>query len=356
MQAMSNLDYFFLCNELNEGLASAFLNKVYELRPGVLRFKFHKNGELNLVVELGNAAFLTTRLEEPPKTPSFFASFLRKKLANAVVVGVEQLNFDRLFRIRFSASADFYLVFEMFGKGNAVLCSSDGAIIAVYRREDFAMRSLKIGQKYLAPPSQKKNPFELSVDDFRELSGKIVPALSKQVNLAPFYLEEACARAGIAFDADASTLSIEQKNALLNAFASLSQEFDPRVYGVSGTPSAVAPFKLVKLGSEPFKQFASFSQALEEYYSAMPRQNVALHAREVAALKHALAQQEKAFAVVSEREREAREKAVLLEASVEKLNALLEAFAGCKKEKKKDSEISRKLGVEVKGGKIVAEF
>ncbi|MEW5954983.1 MAG: NFACT family protein [Candidatus Micrarchaeota archaeon] len=357
MQAMSNLDYLFLCRELGGALAGAFLNKVYEPRPRVLRLKFHKNGELNLLVELGNAAYLTSRLEEPPKTPSHFASLLRKKLGNAVVAAVEQLNFDRLFQIRFRAvEGEFSLVFEMFGKGNTVLCTGDGAIAAVYRQEQFAARSLKARQKYLTPPSEKKNPFEMDAADFSELSGKLVSALSKEVNLAPFYLEEACARAGIAFDADASCLSAEQKKALLKAFASLSRDFAPSVYCAEGSPTAVAPFKLAKLGGAPCMQFGSFSQALEEYYSAAPRKAAAPRAREIAALKHALAQQEKALVEAEEGEKALRGKAVALEAGVEKAGALLEAFAGLKRKKKSDSEIARELGVEVRQGKLVADF
>jgi len=356
MQSMSNLDYHFICREL-AALEGAFLNKVYELRPGLLRLKFHKKGELNLVVELGSCAFLAARLEEPPKTPSHFASLLRKKLDNAVVAGVEQLNFDRLFRINFRApGGEYKLVFEMFAKGNALLCSTDDTIIAAYKQEEFAARSLKSKQKYLTPPSGKKNPFELTAADLSGLSGKAVSTLSKTVGLSPFYLEEACARAGIAFDADASKLSSQQKNELLKAFASFSTDFVPSVYCVEGKPCAFAPFKLAKLGSAPCMQFGSFSQALEEYFSTVPREAPVAHAKEIASLKHALAQQEKALSEGEDEEKQLRAKAALLETNLPAVQALVDSFAALKKKKKSDAEIARELGVEVKQGKIVAEF
>jgi len=357
MQTMSNLDYYFVCRELSASLEGAFLNKVYELRPGVLRLKFHKKGEVNLLAELGSCVYLTTKLEEPPKTPSHFASILRKKLDNAVVTSVEQLNFDRLFRIRFRApSAEYSLVFEMFGKGNLLLCAADDTIVSAYRQEEFAARSLKAKQKYLTPPSNKANPFEAAQRDFEGLSGKLVSALSKKINLSPFYLEEACARAGIAFDSDASKLSAEQRTKLVASLASFSSDSAPVGYCEEGKPTAFAPFKLSKLGTAPCMEFGSFSQAVEEYFSSAPREAPMAHAKEIASLKHALAQQEKALVEGEGEEKVLRESAALLAGKLPRVQELIDSFAALKKKRKSDAEIARELSVEVKQGKIVAEF
>lgn len=357
MQTMSNLDYGFIARELDAALVGAFLNKVYELRPGVLRFKFHKKGEINLLVELGWGAYLASKLEEPPDSPSHFATLLRRKLANAIVKGVKQLNFDRVMSIAFStAGGEYSLVFEMLGKGNALLCSGTGSILGVYRVEQFAARSLKIGQEYVLPPSGKKNPSDIDGTDLAGLDGKIIPALSKKINLSPFYLEEACLRAGISFDS--KKLSQPEVRKLESELKALNEPFFS-VYYDEGKPIAFASILLQKmrLQNAEVKELSSFSEALEEYFSKVSRvRKTSRKDAEIAGLKKALEQQARVLEDGKAEEAKLRETAAVMEASLVQVQALLDSFAQMKQRKKTDAEIARELGLEIIKGRIVTEI
>ena len=117
MQLMTNLDYFFLAKELSEQLVGSRLNKAYQIGDKEFRFKFHKEGEKNLVVQLGCRMHLTKYLQTPPENPSNLARIIRSKLSNARVASVNQVNFDRIIEFEIQGAEKYYLVFEMFGKG-----------------------------------------------------------------------------------------------------------------------------------------------------------------------------------------------------------------------------------------------
>ena len=113
---MTNLDYFFLAKELSEQLVGSRLNKAYQIGDKEFRFKFHKEGEKNLVVQLGCRLHLTKYLQTPPENPSNLARIIRSKLSNARVASVKQVNFDRIIEFEIQGAEKYYLIFEMFGK------------------------------------------------------------------------------------------------------------------------------------------------------------------------------------------------------------------------------------------------
>ncbi|MGC9114082.1 MAG: NFACT family protein [Candidatus Micrarchaeia archaeon] len=343
MQQMSNLDYFFLSRELNRELAGGRFNKAYQTGERRLRFKFHKQGERNLAVELGVRAHLTKFVEEAASEQSVFVSLLRKKLDNAVVEEVSQQNFDRVIRFKLCKKEAFFLFLEMLGKGNAVLTGANSKIIGVFEGQEYAARSLKPGHEYVLPPSNKILPGEATESDFSDCKGKVVAVLSKKVALSPFYLKEACARAGVDAGAQFEELPREKVARLLQALHSLLGECKPVVYFKDGNPFAFSPFPLVKFAGDAtfsFKEFKSFSDALDEYYAAA-RAREPEKAKPIRLLKleSALAQQQKAVSELEKREAEERAKAELVSLHAETLDHAIALANKLKKGKKTAREI-----------------
>ncbi|MFH1257506.1 MAG: NFACT family protein, partial [Candidatus Micrarchaeota archaeon] len=89
LQKMSNLDYYYVAEEL-QVLVGGFLNKIFELRPKVFRFKVRGDKEYNLIVELGLRANLSKYIEESPDVPTNYTMLLRKHLENAKITEVKQ--------------------------------------------------------------------------------------------------------------------------------------------------------------------------------------------------------------------------------------------------------------------------
>ena len=337
MQQLSNLDVFFLCREFTESLAGSRFVNFYET-GGVFRFKFN-NGE-NLLLDLKKSVFLSRKFAEAEGSPSPFVVFFRKALDNARFAKASQVNQDRILCLEFEKKEKFFVVLELFREGNILLCDSNWVIQEALNKAEYASRTLKKWRGYVHPPSGKKNVEELAQGDL-PAKGPLLPMLSKAVNLSPFYLEEACFRAGLAFDE--KNVSEKDANKLLESMKELFVDFFPCVYYQEEKPVAFSVCRLKKMqASIVAKAFPSLSAALAEYYSQD------FEVKKQSKQDFILGQQQAALGQLAEKSLEARQKAewiyenfTLVEkllgkakegASQEELNLLSEGL--CKVEKK----------------------
>lgn len=296
MQQIGNLDLFFLIPEL-KALENTFLGNVY-CNNGIFKFKFRGK---NLIVEAKNKIYLSD-YEFETEEPRGFVKVLRDELSNQKLIEIEQLNFDRVCRLTFTNSV---LIFE-FATGNIILLDN-GKIKA------FLKESERIGKnKDYAPLKAKKHPFELKESDFDSVTGGVIPAVSKIVNLSVFYIEEACARAGISGrieDADKKRL-IESLNGLLSVK-------EPRVYYENKVPKFFSSIPLEKLELD-FKVFPTLNEALDEYYSNQVKIN-----EKLSKLKFKLEQQKKALEDFKLKAKENREKGEAVYKNYERIESIL---------------------------------
>ena len=270
MQQISNLDCFFLAREMHGRLAGAFFENFYDYGNGVFRLRF--STKESVLIDLKGFAFIAESFPEPPRQPSSFAMLLRKHLGPAKLVSAKQLDFDRILEFEFSSSKEgaIFLTAELFGKqGNILLLDGERKIVQPFKREAYAARRLAPHEEYVLPPSEKKHPLELKPADF-EGKGKIVSFLSQKTSLAPFYLEEACARAGVGLDEKAEELGEKQKTALLGAIKSLFAKPLPSVFIKEEKPFAFASVEMRKFAESKTgcMKTESLSKAIEAYYSA----------------------------------------------------------------------------------------
>lgn len=322
MRPMNNVDYHYLVRELNTVLPGSFLNQIYDLGPGAFRFKFKAKQEHNLQVHLGQSAYLTPQLPEPLPVSSF-VRLLRDHLENARVLKVEQLQQDRIFCVRLKKAEESILIFEMLKQGNMVLCTSDFQIVDAWKRAAYTHRKLGPKQKYALPPNDKLPAEKLTLALLSSWNGKLVSALSKHVNVSPFYLEEACAMSDLSLDTMVESLAEEDRKILVDEVRSLfSRPLAPVVYFDGETAVEFAAYPLAKMRPAAPAKYATFSEAIEAYYS---------HAREapkedpeMQRLRHTLQEQERALAELEQGEQEARKKAEAIYLHYDKLFEELE--------------------------------
>ncbi|HEV8289397.1 MAG TPA: NFACT family protein [Candidatus Norongarragalinales archaeon] len=341
---MSNLDYHHLATELQRELTGGRFNKAYAITPTRLRLRFNKEGERNLIIDLGVRAHLTKYLEEGVE-PAGFIKYLREHLDNARVLEVKQLQFDRVLEIVMEKKQRFSLVLEQFAQGNALLLDEKNTILSVLRKEEWASRTLAPGRTYSLPPSGKKLPESVTLEDFEGLKGGVVASLSKVVNIAPYYLEEVCTRAGIDYKKEIGKLSKEEKRALLTAIASLSTGIKATLYHKEFKPFAFAPFHLKKLSDLEAFFYNSFSEALDEYYKEnSPAIKIAgTSGRKLEKLEHQLAQQKAALEEFEREEKETRAAGDAIYEKFQLVEGLLKFVREKKAAKATDEEISREL-------------
>ena len=121
---------------------------------------------------------------ENPMTPPMFCVLLRKHLASAKLVDIEQPGLDRVLHFRFEGANDIgdltrpSLHLEIMGRySNLILTDGEGRVIDALKRVDATMSSVRMvvpGCQYLPPKGQDK----LSVLDYpaAELAERILSA------------------------------------------------------------------------------------------------------------------------------------------------------------------------------------
>lgn len=286
---LSNLDVHYLVQEA-KALEGEFLQKAFG-QSGTFRFKFR---HVDWVFHLPETAFLTRTPPHFAEHPTSFVMLLRKRLTGRLQAAT-QVGFDRIVQLQFP---DVSVVIELFGDGNLLLLDQVGFILKPWKSEEFSSRKLQSGQKYKPPPQDKAHPAEWTPVLLDGLAGPIIAALSKTVNLSPFYLEEALVRAGVDKKKPANRLTTADKENIQAALKGLINEpLSPRVYYQDEKPLHAAPFAVQSLAHLESQPAATFSDALQAVF----QQTVAVKQAEQVQIAPQIADSRKAAVLEKQR-------------------------------------------------------
>ena len=276
---MSNIDVNALIPQLKMKLVGAWLNNIYQLNS-VFLFKFRSvNGEnLTLLVECGKRIHLTVFKRPTPKTPSPFTMMMRTKIKNAKVTEINQYDLDRLVYFTLYKGGEKYtLIFELFGDGNILLLNSFNQILYALKYVKMRDRTILPKKTYDYPPLRGKNPFEIRVDELKEIlkssSKDIIHTLIANLNLATDYVEEILINSNIDFKTLAKEMDSERVNTLMSNLNNLlnkvkSGNLTPCIFSDNtGKMVNVTPFNLVKYSTLNRKEFSDFNEALDVFFT-----------------------------------------------------------------------------------------
>jgi len=250
MHAMSALEYSSIIGELRPVIGKHF-DRIRKLGEKTYRMRI---GSIEILCELGVRMHATRYLEEGQEADKF-AEKLSKELDNARLLAVEQINNDRIISFVFDRGS---LIFEMFGKGNAILVR-DGKTVCAHSYESWSDREIKVGSLYKPPKTMPLETFE-PTDKYIIVSLMRLP-LGKQ------YALEALARAGIDEKKPGDKLTKEELAKLERAISDIKKDVKPLAFYDKGkvVDFALAPFSAYK--SLESKAFMSLSEAADEYYA-----------------------------------------------------------------------------------------
>jgi len=132
-----NLSLAYLVAELKPLLDGSILRKVQELDNSWLKMRFQTKQGTKDLIAAPDAVFLTSYSMPAKQTTSGYGAFLRKKLANKKVLALEQHGFDRILVMELEG---FFLIFELFAKGNVILTDEKKTILSAFRKEQWKDR------------------------------------------------------------------------------------------------------------------------------------------------------------------------------------------------------------------------
>jgi len=252
---LTNIDVYVLSREL-QGKRFSKIVRV----PGGYKIKI--SGGQDLLVLPGRFIIPTSYVIEAGR-PDNLSILSRKRLGNARIESFEQINFDRILRIRTDRGS---IIIESFGDGNIILTDENDTIIYALRERDWRDRSVRRGVMYTPPPPPRISP-TTALDTFVGIfTAKDAVRSLVRAGIPPIYAEELCFRAGVDKNTPVSELSDAQKELLFNAFRELIDSLnDPEPVVVRDGEEIVdiTPVPLLRYKDYDLEHFDSFSAALD---------------------------------------------------------------------------------------------
>lgn len=187
---------YYLCDELNNIFKGGKINRIITPTLDEVVFTVYtgKNTEkLYISASPSNPRIAVGDSNcDAPLTAPNFCMLLRKHLLSATIDSVSLIDFDRIVKIDFTASSEFFdagkktLYVELMGRySNVILCEND-KVLGANRGINFfdnGVRPLIVGHKYQFPPNaDKKTPKDNSLTfDFNGNKEKLSKDLCEKV-------------------------------------------------------------------------------------------------------------------------------------------------------------------------------
>ena len=195
-KSISSLELTALINEL-QFLKKGKISQIYHQEKKELLFQLHAPGKGKKLLKIVSGKFLClTNTKDVPLRPSGFCMQLRKYLSNAFIKDLYQKNSERIIVFELEKQMKFFMIIELFSKGNLILTDEHKTIITALERQIWKDRVIKPGEKYIFPkPGENwKILTENKLSSILKKSDKknLATSLATEVSLGGVYAEELC--------------------------------------------------------------------------------------------------------------------------------------------------------------------
>jgi predicted ribosome quality control (RQC) complex YloA/Tae2 family protein len=282
--AMSNLDLFFLIPELRDRIVGKIIDNVYQISEDIFIIKA-RPGSVELLLQPGRRIHITNYAIRKPKEPPPFCKALRKHLLDFKISGIEQVGFERIARIDLSkGQEELSLYVELLKRGNMILVK-DGVILLAWKYVKMKDRSIMPNAEFKLPPPSGLDLRSVSPEALLSSRKEGVPlhrVLMKAIGINRVYASELALRAGLSPEADCIGLDRSDFERIADAAASmLSERPNPVVVlDRSGRALDATPFKLKFYEGFSAKEYSSFNDALDDFFTESEREREELLLKE----------------------------------------------------------------------------
>jgi predicted ribosome quality control (RQC) complex YloA/Tae2 family protein len=273
---MSSLDIAAVTLEVASLIKGKYLDNVYQTDDKTFLFKF-RPGDFSLMVEVGRRIHLTKYRVQTPRQPSQFCMALRKRLRGGHLTDIRQHEFERtvIFDIETWESV-WQLIVEFFRRGNLIVVDKSGKISLALSYVRMRDRNVVKDEPFRYAPSSGLNPLTISREHMSLVrehgSVPTTKALVMTLSIGGPLAKEILQRSAIE-DKLASRLTDKDLDNVYHVLENLrfrlqKGDLDPIVvFDEKENPCDVAPFSLRSFEQSHRKEFPSFNEAADEYFT-----------------------------------------------------------------------------------------
>lgn len=387
MKSMSNVDIYTICQELNDLLAGARVDKSFQPTKDTVVVRFHKagTGRLDLVIQAGKRIHISQYPLTNPQNPPSFPMLLRKRVKGANVLSIKQHNFDRVVEIKMKKEETYTLIVELFAKGNIILLNEANEIILPLKRKHWSDRDISSKKEYIFPQSQGIDPINLTIEEFKEIIAggedeEIVRVLAKN-GLGSLYAEEIMLNTDISKKTSCSSLSADEIDITFNALKTVFEPLEKRQF----TPMIVnnreeierlkaenpdknykskedvIPISIKQYESFEKESFETFNEACDEFYSSKVKNEItdiqeAVWNKKVSKFSKRLEKQEETLANFEKTIEDSQRKGELIFTNYVQVDNILNVIKGAREKDYGWKEIGKTLKDAKKSGMADAQI
>lgn len=285
-----------LARELNEILNGSKIDKVYQPERDEICLKVRsREGNKKLVISASASnprVYLADKYEKNnPKKAPVFCMTLRKHIQNGVIVGIEQVGFERIIKISVESYDELKektiknLYVEIMGKHSNIILvmENQNKILDSIKRVPISIsrvRQILPGNEYELPPEQDKmNPLnKINADELLERiksgKGQVFKSIYTNIlGISPLVAKDVCLRVDIDKSKDIEQISLEDSKKIADEINRIFDDLaKDKIY-----PNVVIDEKkdkIIEFSSIRLKQYEdltevrkdTISQAIEDYY------------------------------------------------------------------------------------------
>jgi predicted ribosome quality control (RQC) complex YloA/Tae2 family protein len=330
-KSISSLELAALLNEL-QFVVRGKLSQVYHQEKKELLFQLHAPGRGKQLLKIipGKFLCLTDIKKDAPMRPSGFCMQIRKHLSNASINKVYQQGADRIVVFELEKSEKYYIIIELFSKGNVILCDKDWIILGALEKQIWKDRAVKNKQRYEFPQAAV-NWKELSEKEVVEIFSKsdrknIATTLAIEIGFGGVYAEEILKRSGI----DKNKLPADISSDEIKSILSTIKEILVLIEKSSGFlyEENITPFPL--LDQKEVKKFETYNEAIN---TINPFEIISPYDKKIKALEKIIFSQEESIAKQEGAIESNKQKGELIYSKYAPLQKLLDIVKELRKEK-----------------------
>lgn len=280
-----------LVHEISEKLVGGHVQKIAQPETDELLLTI-KNNRISYKLQISASAslpllHLTEQTKQSPLTAPNFCMLLRKHLGGARLLACRQVGLERVVEFQFENLNELgdvvqkSLMIEIMGKhSNIIFVEKNNQIIDSIKHVNSMLSSVREvlpGREYFIPNTRNKcDPLELSVEIWNDVVCRKPTTVAKAlytslVGFSASLAQELSWRAGIDGDAPISSLTGNEKSALLDQIRGLMQNvadgvFQPCIIFHEGAPVEFGAIPLLRFPSEQRKDYSSISEVIETFY------------------------------------------------------------------------------------------
>ena len=253
-KSITSLELSAIINEL-QFLVKGKVSQIYHQEKKELLFQLHAVGEGKVLLKIVPGKFLClTDKKEVPLHPSGFCMQLRKYLDNAFIKALYQKDAERIVVFELEKEEKFYLIIELFSKGNLIFTDENYKIIGVLERQIWKDRVVKPHELYIFP-AVGVNWKTINEQGLREVFQKsnkknLATSLATEIGLGGLYAEEICKKNNIDKDKLPKKVTdeeIEEIAITIKEFIELSKKPSGNVYEEEITPFSLLDKKPIEI-------------------------------------------------------------------------------------------------------------